>query len=202
MNFISDKIYNFEPDNIWFTSDTHFRDKKIIEHTNRPFQSVEEMDETLIDWWNKTVPEDGVIFHLGDFAQGGAKNWRSILRRLHGKKYLIMGNHDYRDFRMDYMRLFECFAPQMTINVGGQIIILNHVPFLCYGGEDDDVWQLFGHVHSGPDSKKGKDLPRLEMLFPRQYDVGVDNNGFMPISFVEVKAKIEAQVESLAHCSG
>ena len=32
------------------------------------------------------------------------------------------------------------------------------------------------------------------MLFPRQYDVGVDNNYYRPISFADVKAKIEAQV--------
>ena len=32
------------------------------------------------------------------------------------------------------------------------------------------------------------------MLFPRQYDVGVDNNDYRPISFADVKAKIEAQV--------
>lgn len=32
-------------------------------------------------------------------------------------------------------------------------------------------------------SKTGKDIPRLSMLFPTQYDVGVDNNGFKPVSF-------------------
>ena len=65
-----------------------------------------------------------------------------------------------------------------------------------------NVWQLFGHVHSGPlsgkgkdgDSGSGKDLPRLSMLFPRQYDVGVDNNDFRPVSFAEVKTIIQHQI--------
>lgn len=81
-------------------------------------------------------------------------------------------------------------------------IILNHNPFLCYGGSYRDVWQLFGHVHSGPLSHTGLDLPRLKMLFPLQYDVGVDNNDFRPVSFAEVKARIEAQVESAREASG
>ena len=65
-----------------------------------------------------------------------------------------------------------------------------------------NVWQLFGHVHSGPLSRTGLDLPRLKMLFPLQYDVGVDNNDFRPVSFAEVKAKIEAQVEAAREASG
>ena len=81
----------------------------------------------------------------------------------------------------------------MTICVGGQSIIQNHNPFLCYGGSNRNVWQLFGHVHSGPLSKTGLDVPRLNMLFPRQYDVGVDNNNFRPVSFVEVKRIIMDQ---------
>ena len=147
----------FSRENLFFTSDTHFFHEGIIKFCNRPFATVEEMNETLIRNWNETVPENGTVFHLGDFAFGG---WR-----------------------------------EMSINVDGQKIILNHNPFLCYGGSYDGAWQLFGHVHSGPFSKTGKDLPRLSMLFPTQYDVGVDNNGFRPVSFNELKTIIQKQQE-------
>ena len=73
-------------------------------------------------------------------------------------------------------------------------IYLNHYPFLCYGGAYNDTWQLFGHVHTSRHNI-GKDAPRLKMLFPTQYDVGVDNNDFTPVSFARVKAIIEKQVE-------
>ena len=69
---------------------------------------------------------------------------------------------------------------------------LNHYPFLCYGGSYRGVWQLFGHVHSGPNAE-GLDISRLESLFPTQYDVGVDNNDYAPISYREVKSKIAFQ---------
>ena len=87
----------------------------------------------------------------------------------------------------------------VKIEVEGRKVYLNHVPFLCYGGTYRDdatkVWQLFGHVHTNDRSTtEGKDDKRLVMRFPTQYDVGVDNNDFRPISWKEVKEKIEAQI--------
>ena len=197
-----DVVWKFEPDKVWFTSDTHFGHENIIKYCNRPFRDVHEMDEEIIRRWNEAVPEDGVVFHLGDFGYGGSKEWAEILRRLNGKIYLILGNHDLKNIRQGYMTAFVHVTQQMTIRVGGQSIYLNHNPFLCYGGSYKDVWQLFGHVHSGPNSNTGLDHPRLQHLFPLQYDVGVDNNDFRPISFAEVKAKIEAQVEAARKKAG
>ena len=181
---------------MWFTSDTHFWHENILRFCNRPFANASEMNEVLIRNWNETVPEDGIVFHLGDFAFGGAKEWNEILNRLNGKIYLILGNHDMKQVKQGFMKRFEFVTQQMTIRVGGQTIILNHNPFLTYGGCYRNTWQIFGHVHSGPLADKGKDLARLQVLFPRQYDVGVDNNNFRPISFTEVKRKIEAQISS------
>ena len=99
-----------------------------------------------------------------------------------------------KQIKQGVMGRFEHVTQQMTIRVGGQTIVLNHNPFLTFGGAYRNVWQLFGHVHSGPLSKQGKDIGRLAYLLPRQYDVGVDNNDFRPVSFIEVRAKIEEQI--------
>lgn len=197
-----EQIYKFAPEEVWFTSDTHFGHENIIRYCNRPFRNAEEMNAELIRRWRETVPEDGIVFHLGDFAHGNARLWNDILSALTSRKYLILGNHDMKALRQGYMGRFEHVAQQMTIRVGGQAIVLNHNPFLCYGGSYRDVWQLFGHVHSGPASHTGLDHPRLKMLFPLQYDVGVDNNDFRPISFAEVKAKIEGQVAAVKAAAG
>lgn len=192
------KEYKFNPDKVYFTSDLHCGHKNIIEYSHRPFKDVEEMNETLINNWNNTVPEDGIVFDLGDFAIGGSKVWNDALSRLHGKHYLIMGNHCMKNYRESYSKYFELVAQQMYIQVDDVSIYLNHFPFLCFGGayrEQHNVWNLFGHIHSGPNAQDGKDLSRLHMLFPTQYDVGVDNNDYKPVSFWKVKQIIEKQIQ-------
>ena len=61
----------------------------------------------------------------------------------------------------------------------------------------DASWQLFGHVHTSPYADTGLDRQRLVNLFTTQFDVGTDNNNFTPISFNEVKEKINVQMMSL-----
>jgi calcineurin-like phosphoesterase family protein len=92
----------------------------------------------------------------------------------------------------------------MKLKIEGRPVYLNHYPFLCYGGvyrePQDQVWALHGHIHLGPNSLEGKDVPRMEYLYPTQYDVGVDMNNYTPISWKEVKEKIEYQVENNVNC--
>lgn len=186
--------YNFEPSKVFFTSDTHFCHSNIIRFCHRPFPDVEAMNETIIANWNRVISLDDIVFHLGDFCLGGSAEWTRIMNRLNGKIYLILGNHDIKNLRQGYMSRFELVTMQMYLTIGGQAMYLNHNPFLCYGGSYHDTWQLFGHVHTS-ENNTGLDAPRLRMLFPLQYDVGVDNNNFTPLSFEQVRQKIEHQVE-------
>jgi calcineurin-like phosphoesterase family protein len=81
--------------NIWFTADTHFGHKKIIEFCKRPYETVEDMNEDLIKKWNEVVGVHDDIYHLGDFAFMNKAATQDVIRRLNGRKILIMGNHDY-----------------------------------------------------------------------------------------------------------
>ena len=181
------------PDNTFFTADTHFYSSGIIKH--RPgFTSIEEMNETLIRRWNETVPEDGVVFHLGDLAtELPQATLIELINRLHGTFLLIKGNHDdvgiYRCKEIQASTRLHFLGYQWELWLERKKILLNHYPYLCYAGEHEGVWQLFGHVHSGSD-KTGYDIPRLQHLLPFQYDVGVDANSYRPISFRELKKVI------------
>lgn len=186
--------YKFGGSKVCFTSDTHFYHTNIIGFCKRPFKNVQDMNEVLIANWNRVVAQDDIVFHLGDFCLGGSHEWISILDRLNGKIYLILGNHDMKNIRQGYINRFESVAMQMYIEVDKQKIYLNHCPFLCYGGSYDGTWQLFGHVHTSKNNA-GKDASRLNMLFPTQYDVGVDNNDFAPVSYEQVKGIINRQIE-------
>lgn len=79
---------------VWFTSDTHFGHEAVIGHSRRPFGSVDEMNEALVEAWNATVAPRDEVYHLGDveFRSGlPAQHW---LQRLHGRITVIKGNHD------------------------------------------------------------------------------------------------------------
>lgn len=183
---------------VFFTSDTHWGHGNIIKFCDRPFKDVEEMNYKLIENWNKKVPQDGLVFHLGDFAWGGSDMWKNIRQQLNGEIILIKGNHDQKNMSSTAEQtLFKYSAWQMLIEVEGRKVLLNHFPFLCYAGVYRDpkglVYSLYGHVHSGP-GKKGEDIPRLIHTFPTQFDVGVDNNDYEPISWYEVNEKIQKQL--------
>lgn len=82
---------------IFVVSDTHFGHENILRFTNedgskvRTFSSVEEMNETMVQNWNKVVSDSDIVYHLGDVYFG--KGWQH-LDRLKGRKRLILGNHD------------------------------------------------------------------------------------------------------------
>ena len=159
------------------------------------------MNDTIIDNWNRVVGKNDIVFHLGDFCFCGADKFKELIEKLNGRIYLILGNHDWKTIKNWHASKFEGVYQQLSIKVNGKKIYLNHFPFLCYAGTyyrfEDTVWQLFGHVHSSDQNKNGLDNQRLSMLFPTQYDVGVDNNNYTPVSFEQVKNIIETQMLSL-----
>lgn len=182
--------FSLSEDKLFFTSDPHYGHENILKYCHRPFSSIEEHDEELIRLWNETVPEDGIVFILGDIGFCSETYLKTILNRLNGKIYWIIGNHDWRRITPGIMNRFECITQQMVITVDNKLVYLNHFPFLCYPDSDrHPVYQFFGHVHSGPLSGSS-DISRLVHLNKRQYDVGVDNNEYKPISFQDIMKKI------------
>ena len=79
---------------VFFTSDSHFCHKNIIEFCSRPFETVEEMNEKLVENWNKVVGPSDIVYHLGDFCFAGSAEWHYLLGKLNGRIHLIIGNHD------------------------------------------------------------------------------------------------------------
>ena len=180
------------PDRVFFTADTHFSDPRMLYHRGKHFDSLESMNRTLIENWNAVVPKDGIVFHLGDFGCGA--DLAGIAGKLNGRKYVISGNHDFAETFLSKEMQHEArcipIGREQTIFSGNRRIFLCHYPFLCYEGEYSGTIQLFGHVHSGMEgASEGFDFPRLQYLLPFQYDVGVDNNGFRPVSLREILGK-------------
>lgn len=129
--------------NTWFTSDLHFGHQNILEYEKdaRPFKTLEEMHETLINNWNMVVNKNDIVYVLGDFAFG--RDNISIAARLHGRKRLILGNHDtypghlYLDH---FEKLFGIYFWKRCI--------LSHAP--VHSSSLGTRWFLnvHGHLHS------------------------------------------------------
>ncbi len=75
-------------------ADLHFGHKNIIKHEKRPFENIEEMDKNLIAMWNNIASKEDVIYILGDFSWYNGAKTSELLKRLNGRKILIIGNHD------------------------------------------------------------------------------------------------------------
>lgn len=190
------------PNKVWFTSDTHFYHQGIIKFCDRPFESVEHMNQTLINNWNNTIPSDGIVFHLGDFSW--SHRIKDLMYELNGNIILVKGNHDEQNLRKGMYKYFAEMYDQLQIQIGNTIIYLNHYPFLTYAGvykEKNPVIQCFGHIHMSKYKNTGTDAYRYEFLLPSQYDVGVDLNDFTPISFNELKRRVDFQIKNNVNCT-
>lgn len=162
---------------IWFTSDTHFSHANIIEYSKRPFKTVEEMDDTIINNWNAVIGSKDVVWHLGDFAwwrDGLATQYR---RRLNGIIHLCWGNHDKN--KKEIAPLFASVQDVAYIKWNKDKFFLSHYAHRTWRGSHRGSYMCFGHSHG--------DLPN----YGRSMDVGVDPMHFKPISIEEVVRRLE-----------
>lgn len=167
----------------WFTGDTHFGHKNIMEYSERPFKSVNEMDEALIENWNSAVKPEDEVYHLGDVGLCEPSRLRNILDRLNGKIYLIRGNHEKsamacRD-RFEWVKdYYELVMDDADAHRGKQLVVLMHYAMRVWNASHHGTYHLYGHSHGSlPDDPNS-----------RSFDAGVDCHNFKPISYDEVKA--------------
>ena len=179
--------------NIWFTSDLHFGHSKIIEYCDRPFVSTDEMDAALIQNWNSVVQPEDTVYMLGDIFFCNATKAVSILDQLVGNKILVYGNHDkvIRKNKSVQDKFAKVLGDYAEITIDHMKIVLCHFPFLHFNGQHYGAINCHGHLHtSGSDyTQPGK----------RQYDVGVDNNGYYPIEFSAILSKMNKVTEFESH---
>jgi calcineurin-like phosphoesterase family protein len=173
---------------IFFTADTHFGHFNTIEYCNRPFNSVEVMNRTIIDNWNAKVDKKDTVYHLGDFGMGSLEYLENIFRHLNGLKILIRGSHDkkevlnlgwYHPVKDGSVYLLSGRELTHFTIVDSPDVFLSHYPHRSWPKSFHGSWHLFGHTH-GRLSSWGK-----------SFDVGVDCNSFTPISVLEVYKKME-----------
>jgi calcineurin-like phosphoesterase family protein len=142
----------------WVTSDLHLGHYNIIEYCNRPFKSLEEMDEVLIRNWNNWILPRDKVFYLGDLAR---RNQGQYLSRLKGRIVRVNGNHDGAPgHRWLIVKGYDVAAA------------LIHNPADAYEITEPYDWLVHGHVHNN--------APFLDVE-RRRINVSVDVTDFKPV---------------------
>ncbi|MDB5614319.1 MAG: hypothetical protein JWQ22_1972 [Devosia sp.] len=157
---------------LYFTSDTHFADPRVLRIDRRPFSNMAEHDAALIATWNAVVATGDEIWHLGDFARGTQEQVEALLAQLNGTKHLIIGNND--PISTQVAAGWASVQHYAELRLNEQLFVLCHYPFRTWNQMGKKSIDLHGHSH-------GKLTPQ-----PRQFDVGVDAQGLRPRLLEEI----------------
>ena len=119
-------------------SDTHLGHYNIIGYCDRPFETLEEMNETLIQNWNDAIKNNDTVYFLGDLAFGKAHTTDYWLDQLNGNILCFRGNHDTSP-NIEFIN-------SAKITLGGMNFYMTHDPMTVdYGWKG---WILHGHHHN------------------------------------------------------
>ena len=150
----------------FFTADEHFAHKNIIKYANRPFSSVEQMDEEIIKRHNEVVGKNDIVIHAGDFTLKHKNKAYECINKLTGNHIFLMGSHDY--WMNSGNQIWEK-------KIEGIYVVVCHYAMRTWARSHYNSWNLYGHSHG-----------RLDPI-GKQWDIGVDNNNFYPVSFESLK---------------
>lgn len=171
----------------YFIADLHFGHTNIIKLCNRPFTSIDEMDETFISAWNAKVKKKAdTVYIVGDLVWEKAEPLKYV-QRLNGRKVLITGNHDNKWLvKNDYSEYFDQIVPYLEIKSNNIDITLCHYPMLEWKnsrkiGSKKLGYLIHGHIHK----RYCNDYKTLFMM-PHALNTGADINGFTPVSLEEL----------------
>jgi len=192
------KLGKFPLERLFFTADTHFDHKLMLEPEprgcGRPFGDIDVMREELISLWNQKVPKNGLVIHAGDLAW---KNMAYYLEQLNGDIILVEGNHDRVNSAAKKLLRSYCELLHLSVTLPGVKIekiymAISHYPMRSWWRSCHGSWHLHGHSHGKGNSwRKSLDIGVDAVKRPpswrfAQLPNGVALRPYTPLSFREV----------------
>jgi len=192
---------------LYFTSDTHYNHSNICsatttwvgaENLTRKFNTLNHMNDELVNNINEVVGENDVLVHLGDWSFGGFEKISEFRNRIICKNiHLTYGNHDHhiRNNKEDIQEIFSTTQDYLFLDIrrpskdGKGVMdkysfVCMHYPIASWDSMNDGVIHLHGHVHLPPNLRLGEG---------KSLDVGVDGNNLHPMSLDEILSVVKNQ---------
>jgi calcineurin-like phosphoesterase family protein len=154
----------------WITSDLHFGHANIMNFCpkTRPYGSVSEMNQAMMDQWNAAVAPQDTVYILGDVAFMSGYDAAKLMQQLAGTKILVAGNHDRKTLKdVHFRRCFVSIHDYLEITHEKTLVVMSHYPFLEWNQMHRGSVMLYGHLHGNP---TGQEQYRMR-------DVGMDASG-------------------------
>lgn len=165
----------------YYIGDLHFGHKNVLKHDERPFETVEEMDDALIKNWNSIVTNEDDVYIVGDFLYGSHHIGRDAywyLQQLKGKKHLIIGNHDNKLIKdINAKRYLESIEHIAYVKDDERDVYICHYPMAEWNGFFRGSYHVYGHIHNNLNES---------YYFMKKYDralnAGCMINNFIPVT--------------------
>ena len=173
--------------NKFYISDLHIGHQSILHLDNRPFATVEEMKNKIIENWNMVVDNKDYVYVLGDMFWNN-NDIAEVMPQLNGTKFLIKGNHDR--INSEHKKYFEWIKDYAEIKDNQDHVVLFHYPIAHWKNADYGYVHLYGHIHSGRDTRpfneykdkmKGRNLPY------ECYNVGCMLHNYKPVTLEQLR---------------
>ncbi len=170
---------------IWFTADLHFHHQNILDYEVRPFLDAEEMNEILLENWLSTVQKNDEVYILGDLSFGNSIQISALIKKLSGRKHLILGNHDH--LNQEQKKEFIWVGHYKEIKIKSQKIVLFHYPIYSWNGKEKEHWHFHGHTHKASHES---------FAHPLKVNVGVDHWHYKPVRFDTIQEMIHKRKQT------
>lgn len=131
----------------FYIADWHYGHANIMAFDNRPFKTLKEMNDTLVERWNSVVAAGDTVYVLGDMFWCKSSEAVPILDKLNGQKFLIKGNHD-RCNDGKFLKKFAKVTEYLEVEDNGRKVVLCHYPIPCFKNHFYGWYHLYGHVHN------------------------------------------------------
>lgn len=183
---------------IWLCSDWHFCHDREFVYSPRGFNSIEEMNETIVNKHNSVVLPEDDVYVLGDLMLNDNNKGIELIKRMNGKLHIAIGNHDTTPRIELYKTLPNVVDVQYvyTFKHRKYNFYCSHYPTLTGNLEAESLHQiainLYGHTHQT--NKFYEDRPYM-------FHCGMDSNDCYPrnIDYIidQCKNKVTECIEML-----